>query len=151
MTVSNMAPGDVDNVYVNLTNTGTLSSAAGMTLSDTSSSPSLLTTDASRGLTVTITACPTAWSAGSCSGTPTTILTATPVANIGSAGVALANVPALAANGGQLAHLQFSLALPNTTETSTNGVLPLQSIQGLSSTITWTFTEQQRAATVTNA
>ena len=61
----------------------------------------------------------------------------------------LSNVPVLAASG-QVAHLQFSLTLAG-TETSTNGVLPSPTIQGLNTTVTWTFTEQQRAATTTNA
>lgn len=152
LTVSNMAPGDVENVYVNLNNTGSLSSAAGMTLNDAASPANTLTTDATKGLAVSITQCSVAWSAsGVCSGTTTTILASTPVANIGSTGVSLSNVPALAASTGQLAHLQFSVSLPNQNETTTNGTLPVGTIQGLNSTITWTFTETQRAGQTNNS
>ena len=54
-----MAPGDVDNVYVNLNNTGTLASLAGMTLWVAGSPVNALTdgTAAGEGLAVTITQC----------------------------------------------------------------------------------------------
>src|SRR5579862_4287996 len=42
-TISGMAPGDVYNVYVNLNNTGTLASAAGMTLGESASPVNALT------------------------------------------------------------------------------------------------------------
>lgn len=150
-TIAAMAPGDVYNVYVNLNNTGTLASAAGMTLG-ASASPSNALTDGSiagEGLSVTVTQCGVAWSGGSCSGSTTTILAATPLSTFTTA-QSLSNVPALAASTGALAHLQFSLTLAG-AETSTNGVLPSPSVQGLSTTITWTFTEQQRAGSTTNA
>jgi hypothetical protein len=150
-TINNMAPGDVYNVYVNLDNTGTLASAAGMTLGAAASPSNVLTTDATRGLALTITQCSVAWSgSGTCSGSTTSILASTPLASFGSP-VSLSNVPALAASTGALAHLQFSLALPSASETTTNGTLPANTIQGLSTTVTWTFTETQRAATTTNA
>jgi spore coat-associated protein N len=150
-TVTNMAPGDVYNVYVNLNNTGTLASAAGMTLAASASPSNALTNGsvAGEGLDVAITQCSVAWSAGSCGGTATTILAATALSSLGTP-VSLSNVPALAASTGSLAHLQFQLTL-NGTETSTNGTLPAQTIQGLSTTVTWTFTELQRAGTTTNA
>jgi spore coat-associated protein N len=143
-----MAPGDVDNIYVNMNNTGTLASAAGMTLQVGGSPANLLTTSATKGLAVTITQCSVTWTSGSCSGTTTPILASTPVANLSSA-TALSNVPALAASG-SLAHLQVSLALPNQNETSVNGTLPNPTIQGLSTQLTYTFTETQRAPATTN-
>ena len=36
------------------------------------------------------------------------------------------------------------------TETSVNGVAPSPTIQGLSTTLTYTFTEQQRTGVATN-
>ena len=151
-TISGMAPGDVYNVYVNLNNTGTLASAAGMTLGASASPVNALTNGsiAGEGLSVSITQCSAAWSAaGACSGSTTSILGSTLLSSFSSP-QALSNVPSLAATNGQLAHLQFSLTLAG-TETSTNGTLPGSTIQGLNTTVTWTFTEQQRTAATTNA
>lgn len=150
-TISTMAPGDVYNVYVDLDNTGTLASVAGMTLGASASPVNALTNGSvsGEGLSVAITQCSVAWSAaGACSGSTATILASTALSAFSSP-VSLSNVPALAASSGSLAHLQFSVSLAG-TETSVNGTLPAQTIQGLSTTITWTFTEQQRTATTTN-
>jgi hypothetical protein len=148
-----MAPGDVDNVYVNLSNTGTLASAAGMTLWVAGAPANALTNGsvAGEGLSAAITQCSVAWAAGACGGATTTILASTPISTMNTAGtaVALSNVPALAA-AGTLAHLRVSLTLAG-TETSVNGVPPVQTIQGLGPvTLTYTFTEQQRAPITTN-
>lgn len=150
-TVTNMAPGDIYNVYVNVNNTGTLASAAGMTLGAAAVPVTALTNGsiAGEGLTVTVNQCSVAWTAGACSGATTTILASTLLSAF-TTPRPLSNVPSLVANTGQLAHLQFSLSLTG-TENSINGVLPAQTIQGLSTTITWTFTEQQRVGQTTNA
>jgi spore coat-associated protein N len=150
-----MAPGDTNNVYVNLNNTGTLASAAGMTLWVAGSPVNALTngTAPGEGLTVTATKCSVAWTlaTGVCSGTTTPILATTQVSTINTSdtAVSLSNVPALVASTGQVAHLQVSLGLVG-AETSTNGVTPTPTVQGLSSTLTYTFTEQQRTGVVTN-
>lgn len=150
-----MAPGDTDNVYVNLNNTGTLASAAGMTLWVAGTPANALTNGsvAGEGLTVTATQCSVAWTlaTGTCSGTTTPILAGTQISTINTLGtaVALSNVPALAAATGQVAHVQVSLGLV-ATEASTNGVAPASTIQGLSTTLTYTFTEQQRVGVATN-
>jgi len=149
-----MAPGDVDNVAVDLNNTGTLASLAGMTLWVAGSPVNALTdgTAAGEGLAVTITQCSVAWSAGgACSGSTTNILGQTQISTMNTSGtaVSLSNIPALAATSGQAAHLQVSLTLVG-TEASTNGVAPSPTIQGLTTTLTYTFTEQQRAAVTTN-
>ena len=151
-TITGMAPGDVYNVYVNLNNTGSLASAAGMTLSAGASPVNALTNGSisGEGLTVSITQCSVAWSGtGTCSGSTTTILGSTLLSAFSSA-QSLSNIPSLAASTGSVGHLQFSLSLAG-TETSTNGTLPGSTIQGLSTTITWTFNEQQRTGTTTNA
>ncbi len=150
-----MAPGDTDNVYVDLNNTGTLASAAGMTLWVAGTPANALTNGsaAGEGLTVTATQCSVAWTlaTGVCSGTTTPILATTQISTMNTAGtaVALSNVPALAAATGQVAHVQVSLGLVG-TEVSTNGVAPTQTIQGLSTTLAYTFTEQQRVGAATN-
>jgi hypothetical protein len=105
---------------------------------------------AGEGLTVTATQCSVAWTlaTGTCSGTTTPILATTQVSAL-STPVALSNIPALVAATGQVAHVQVQLGLV-ATETSTNGVAPASTIQGLSSTLTYTFTEQQRTGVATN-
>jgi len=147
-----MAPGDTDNVYVNLNNTGSLASAAGMTLAVTGLPSNPLTNGSivGEGLTVTAVQCSVAWTllTGTCSGLTTPILATTQVSLMG-AGVALSNIPALVAATGQVAHVQVSLGLTG-TETSVNGVPPAPTIQGLSTTLTYTFTEQQRTGVATN-
>jgi spore coat-associated protein N len=153
--VGKMAPGDTDNVYVNLNNTGTLASAAGMTLWVAGSPVNALTNGSApgEGLTVTATQCSVAWTlaTGVCSGTTTSILATAQISTFNTSGTAvnLLNIPALAASVGQVAHVQVSLGLVG-TETSTNGVSPSPTIQGLSTTLTYTFTEQQRAGIATN-
>jgi len=150
-----MAPGDTDNVYVNLNNTGTLASAAGMTLWVAGAPVNALTngTAAGEGLTVTATQCSVAWTlaTGVCSGTTTSILAATQISTMNTSGtaVSLSNIPALVASTGQVAHVQVTLGLVG-AETSTNGVAPSPTVQGLSTTLTYTFTEQQRTAVTTN-
>ncbi len=150
-----MAPGDTDNVYVDLNNTGTLASASGMTLWVAGTPSNALTNGSAsgEGLTVTATQCSVAWTlaTGTCSGTTTTILATRQISTMNSAAtaVALSNVPALAAATGQVAHVQVSLGLV-ANEVSTNGVPPTPTVQGLSTTLTYTFTEQQRVGTATN-
>jgi hypothetical protein len=150
-----MAPGDTDNVYVNLNNTGTLASAAGMTLWVAGTPANALTngTAPGEGLTVTATQCSVAWTlaTGVCSGTTTSILPSTQISTMNTSGtaVSLSNIPALLAATGQVAHVQVSLGLVG-TEVSTNGVAPTPTIQGLSTTLAYTFTEQQRTGVATN-
>ena len=150
-----MAPGDTNNVYVNFNNTGTLASAAGMTLWVAGAPANALTngTAPGEGLTVTATQCSVAWTlaTGVCSGTTTSILASTQISTMNTSGTAvnLSNVPALVAATGQVAHVQVSLGLVG-AETSTNGVAPSPTIQGLSTTLTYTFTEQQRTGIATN-
>lgn len=43
------------------------------------------------------------------------------------------------------------MRLPDQNETTVNGTLPANTIQGLSTNLTYTFTETQRAATTTNS
>ena len=147
-----LAPGDTDNVYVTLTNTGTLATAAGMTLAVTGTPSNALTNGsvAGEGLTVTATQCSVAWTlaTGTCAGTTTPVLATTRVSAL-SAPTALSNVPALAAATGQVAHVQVQLGLV-ATESSTNGIAPASTVQGLTTTLTYTFTEQQRAGAATN-
>ena len=45
----------------------------------------------------------------------------------------------------------MTTTLPDQNETTTNGTLPGGTIQGLSTTLTFTFSETQRAATTTES
>ncbi|MGH3579754.1 MAG: hypothetical protein ACRDU0_19655, partial [Mycobacterium sp.] len=140
---------------VNLNNTGTLATAAGMTLWVAGNPVNALTNGSApgEGLTVTATQCSVPWTlaTGVCSGATTPILASAQISTFNTAGtaVSLLNVPALAASVGQVAHVQVSLGLVG-TETSVNGVTPSPTIQGLSTTLTFTFTEKQRAGIATN-
>lgn len=137
--------------YVDYTNSGTLASKA-LQLKMSDGTPTLLSSDSTKGLQLVVTNCSTAWNptAGSCGGTPTTVLTSS-LAGLAS-DKSLTGITSLAANTGVL-HLQFALTLPDApnAETTTNGSLPTNSIQGLAAALTWTMTETQRDSTSSNA
>jgi hypothetical protein len=146
--VTALAPGDTINRYVNVTNGGTLAGST-MTLQVAAAAATLLTSDAARGLQVTVKECTVAYTAitGVCSGTETTVLAAIP------ANTLLTAQTVTFANGfsaGGITNARFIISLPTgTNETTTNGTLPGSTIQGLTSSLTWTFTETQRAGTTT--
>ena len=146
-TITNMAPGDVVNTYVDLSNGSSLA-GKDLTLQVTGTGSNLLTTSAVKGLNVTINNCATAWSSGTCSGGSTLMGTsADPVATLTTTPNTL--VAASVATS-QVYHLQVVLTLPDQNETTTNGTPPGSTIQGLSTTLTYTFNELQRTATTTN-
>jgi hypothetical protein len=151
--VSNLAPGDVVNRYVTLTQGADLA-GKDLTLAIADATPTLLTTDATKGLHVTVTQCVggdwTVTGAGSCTGTgATTQVLATNVALSTLASTPAALSTSVAA--GSTVKLQLALSLPNQNETTVNGVVPTGTIQGLSSALTWTFGETQRTATTTGS
>ncbi len=148
--ITAMAPGDTQNRYIDLTNGGTLDASA-LTLGIAATPANALTTDGTNGLQVTVNQCSVAWtSAGACSGTTT----AGVMASSSALSLATAKNVALAA-GSYLAaainHLQIVISLPAGSEVTNNGTLPTGTVQGLTTSITWTFTEAQRASTATNA
>ena len=146
--VTGMAPGDTINRFIDLTNGGTMAGQS-MTLKVADSAATVLTTDPSNGLQVTVKECPTAYVtvSGTCAAGETTALAAVP------ANTLLANqtltLSTLAA--GSSVHLKFIINLPAGSEITTNGSLPNGTVQGLTSLLTWTFTEAQRTATNTVA
>lgn len=165
--VANLAPGDVVNRFVDVTSGGTLD-AQSLTLGAADSSPTKLTTDGTNGLHVTVSACTDSvtttgatWTTGGvCQGSlvgglpgQTSPGTTTVVANnasltslISSPATLFASVPA-----GAVEHLKMAVTLPDQNETTTNGTLPANSIQGLTANLTWTFNEAQRTATTTSS
>jgi spore coat-associated protein N len=148
MTVSNMAPGDVVNTYVNVTNGSNLAGQA-LTLGVAGTGGTLLTTSATNGLQVAVTQCSVAWTAttGLCSGANTPLSALTAVSTLSGTPTTLV---AGAVAPSAVYRLQVEVMLPNQSETTTNGVPPSNSIQGLSTTLTFTFSENQRAAATTN-
>lgn len=151
--VSNMAPGDVVNRYVTLTNGGTLDAKA-LTLQVAATGSANLITDGTGGSTtkalrVSIDSCSGAYTpaTGACSGATTPLVTATPLSSFSSA---ISVVPGTIAAGG-VENLRIQLQLPDQTETTVNGTLPANTIQGLAANLTFTFSEVQRDATTTSS
>jgi hypothetical protein len=138
--VTNMAIGDTRTQYVDLTNSGTLA-GKGLTLSVADATASPLTTDVTRGLAVTVQNCASAWSSGTCA-SPVAMTTSTPIASMGTA-VALSTSDNPV---GQVWHLKVTLALPDSVEVVENGTLPVNSVQSRAASLTWRFSEAQRAA-----
>lgn len=148
-TLSNMAPGDVANSFVRLTNGAGLA-AKDLTLSVTGTGSTILTTSAAKGLAVAVSSCSVAWTAsdGSCSGSSSSLLASTPVATLsGTPGTLVSGAVAASA----VYHLKLSVSLPDQSETTTNGTPPGGTVQGLSTTLTFSFNELQRDAVTTNA
>jgi spore coat-associated protein N len=135
---SAIAPGDTIQRSVDLTNSGSLDLAS-VTLTTSASPSSLLDTDASNGLQMVIDRCSQAWTESgppytyTCSGTTSLVLASRAV--IGS-NLALSNLGSTTA--GATDHLRVTLTLPSGAGNT---------LQNQSSTITYTFTGTQRAAT----
>lgn len=153
-TITNMAPGDTVNRYVTLTNGGTLAAQA-LTMQIAATGDAALITDgvapvATKALTVRVTNCvggtwtPTT---GVCSGTTASVLTAT---TLGSLSTPVTLIPGSIA-AGATQQLQISVVLPDQNETTVNGALPANTVQGKSVQLTYTFSETQRGATTTNS
>jgi len=147
--ITNLAPGDTVNRYVDLTNSGTLDGQA-LTLKVTGTGTTALTTDTTRGLKLTITECVSGtWTTttGTCTGTKTVLLADKAITDLNTAtNLITGSITATDVRG-----LQVSVKLPDQTETTTNGTLPTNTIQGLSTNLTYTFAETQRTATTTNS
>ena len=147
--ITGMAPGDVINRYVDLTSGGTLNSAS-MTLGATGTGATALTTNGTAGLQVTIKECSVVWTnTGTCSGTMTTSMASASVLSLATP--ASLTLQANSLLSGAVIHLQIGIALPAGSEVTVNGVLPGGTVQGLTTAVTWTFTETQRLATTTNS
>ncbi|MDQ1419722.1 MAG: hypothetical protein QOJ52_1684 [Acidimicrobiaceae bacterium] len=144
-TFSNMAPGDVHNSYVTLTNGATLA-AQNLTLAVSPGTANELSS-AAKGLTVTVTGCTVAWTLPAVCASPTVLMAATPVATLATTATAVGS-GAIATSA--VYHLQISITLPDQNETTINGVTPTTTVQGLSTTLNFTFNEVQRALVTTN-
>jgi len=154
--ITDMAPGDQVNRFVDLTNGGTLD-AQGLTLGVAAAPNNALVTDGvggvtTKGLRVSVSQCSTSWNTSTAvctgSGTVTPLLTSVPLSTLVATPSSLISgaIPATT-----VAHLQVSVVLPDQAETTVNGTAPTNSIQGLTTNVTWTFTEAQRTATNTSS
>jgi len=138
---SDIAPGDTMQRSVDLSNSGSTVGLASITLTTSASTSSLLDTDATNGLQMTIDKCSQAWTeAGSspaftytCGGSTSTVLASRAV--VGS-NLALSNLSSLTA--GSSDHLRVTLSLPSAADNT---------FQTKSSTISFQFTGTQRAGT----
>lgn len=151
--IQNLAPGDVVNRYVTLTNSGTLN-AQGLGLAITATGTPTLITDGTgsntnKALTVTVNSCSGSWntSTGVCTGTSANEIAETSL----SAFTAQKNFTNsnLAASGS--IKLQIQVKLPDQNETTTNGNLPSTTVQNGSVALSYLFSEAQRTATTTNS
>ena len=145
--VSNIAPGDTVNRYIDLTNGGTLDGGV-LTLATTASPSNALTTNGAAGLQVTVRECAVPWtSAGVCTPGATTVLAPTSLLDMGVAKtLAVSTLLSTAVN-----HMQFAISLPVGSEVTVNGTLPSGTVQGLTTVLTWNFLETLRTNATTNA
>lgn len=136
---SNLVPGDTLQRAVDITNNGSAgtSSVGSITLTTTGSG-TLLDTDATNGLQMVIDKCSVAWTESgppytyTCGGTTSSVLASRAV--VGS-NIALSNMSAITA--GNTDHLRVTLTLPSGAGNT---------FQGLSDTLNYTFTANQRTA-----
>ncbi len=145
-----MGPGDTVNRYIDLTVSGTLDGET-PTVQLSSVDSNTLVNDGVKGLQVAITACSVAWTqsgAGTCSGTPTTVLATTSVLALKSGAVNITLPTKLA---GTTNRLKLTISLPAGSENVINGALPVGTVQGLTAALTWSFVIQERTPTNTSS
>jgi hypothetical protein len=137
---SNLAPGDTVERAATLNNGGSLP-LANITLTVAPSASNALVTDATDGLQFEVQSCPSAWSSTAlsdggwsytCSGTPTTVVASEAVASISSP-INLTGLNSAAPGGTD--YLMATLTLPTSAPNS---------FQGLSNSLTYTFTGVQQ-------
>lgn len=137
---SGLVPGDTLERAVKLSNTGT-QALAGITLTSSATTSSLLDTDITNGLQMVVQSCSVAWTEGgtapaytyTCSGTTTSVLTTRPVIQ---SNVTMPGLNSIASGGSDF--LLFSLTFPT--------VAP-NTLQSQSSVLQFSFNGTQRAAT----
>lgn len=134
--VVGLLPGDSVEKIATLSNSGSALNAVTLTVSTTA--PSVLTTNLTDGLQLTIESCSVPWTpaagADTCGGTKATVLAK---GSIIGANKALANLSALAAGSADL--LKVTTSLPATADNT---------FQGASTTIAFDFTATQRTGEV---
>ena len=141
--ITNMAPGDRVNRYINLVNGGTIDGASSKLGALNNELATPLLSDTTNGLQVTIFSCPLAWNInGTCPGTPNAVAPITPIYSIIFGGYLSLNLPSTAA--GAINRLKFTISLPSNNEVVNDGVLPTGSIQGFMNSFSWVFMENPK-------
>ena len=138
VTTTGFVPGDSLTRAVNLVNDGN-SPLGSVTLSSSATASSVLTTDVTNGLQLTVKKCSVAWTQGgtasaatyTCAGTETLIGSGPVVNNVTINGAA-------ALNAGGTDYLTFSISLPASADNT---------FQGKSASLSLTFTGTQRTGT----
>ena len=152
--INNLVPGDVVNRYVTLKNDGSLD-GINLSLKTTATGTQTLLSDGVGGgtnqaLRLTVSSCTVAWdpSTGACTGgttaqeiAPSTLSTLSSATNLSNGSM----------SSGAFKYLKMSIQLPDQNETTINGVLPANTVQGGGVAITYTFDFAQRVATTTNS
>jgi hypothetical protein len=136
VSVTGMVPGDSVTRAVNLVNDGDLGLSS-VSVVSSATAPSILTTDTTNGLQLSVKSCSVPWTQGgtsasptyTCSGTASTVMTGPVVANQG-----LNNPNSL--NPGGTDYLTFSISLPTTADNT---------FQGKSASLSLSFTGAQRS------
>ena len=151
--ISNLVPGDTVNRYVTLTNSGSID-GIGLTLKTAQTGTATLINDGTGGATnkalrLSVKSCSVAWNTttGVCSGTEATELAATQIGALTSATSLSSSTMA----SGAVKYLQMKIELPDQNETTVNGVLPANTVQGGSVNVTYTFDLAQRLAASNNS
>ena len=148
--IAAMAPGDTVNRFVDVTNAGTLAGQT-MTFKVAEATSSVLTSDATNGLQVIVKECTVVYTTGTglCSGAETTAIASTSANTL--LGAQTINFASLNPSG--ITHLRIIITLPALlSEVSVNGGTPIGiTVQGITAALTWTLTETQRTATITNS
>lgn len=151
--IANLVPGDVVNRYVTLTNSGSVD-GIGLTLKTAQTGTATLINDSVGGATnkalrLSVKSCSVAWnvSTGVCSGTEINELAATQIGGLTTpVGLSSGNL----ASGG-VRYLQMKIELPDQNETTVNGALPANTVQGGAVNVTYTFDLAQRLASTKNS
>lgn len=146
--ITDLAPGDTVDRFVDLANTGTLD-ADDLRIELAASGDQVLLVDGAapattRALTLAIDACDGPWdtATSTCIGDVTSLLGATTLGALDGSSTPLP----LALATEEVTHLRLRLVLPDQDETSTNGVLPNPTIQDASTSVSITFRIEQRDA-----
>ena len=138
VSITGMVPGDSITRAVNLVNDGTLGLSS-VSVVSTATAPSVLTSDATNGLQLSVKSCSVPWTQGgtssaptyTCGGTTQTLVNGPAVTTMG-----LSNPASL--NAGGTDHLVFSVSLPTSADNT---------FQGKSATLSLSFTGVQRSGT----
>ncbi len=151
--INNLAPGDVVNRYVTLTNSGTLD-GIGLSVRTSQSGTASLITDGTGGVTtralrVTVNECDSAWNTtlGTCSTAPSTQVASTVIGSLTSAKPFTDGLMP----SSDVRYLQVQIELPNQDETTVNGNPPSNTVQSGSVNINYTFDLAQRLARTSNS